>query len=420
MKKQRLAVTAVLLVLIPGTVLISAAARSSAPKGKVQDITLYTTIGSAGRQVERIVVTTTADLSNVSADEIHFSNAVRVDGVKEMAVSVSANGNQLILDVSPFANSGKTVLYVYKKPWSVRFRKHPQLNFSSKDVNTVHTAVADDCIRGTFSYADITRDYILYLPQNEDGSYRQNVPLMVWNIGGTEYNLTIDQMLDANTSLVTMYNHQVDCAVLIVALDHENYEYSASLDPEKIKLIDRDNALQAALIQSLIQQGTVNREHIYCAGASSGGGATMRFIMQFPELFAAAVPICSMDPIVPIHQVKEQTVENATKELVKAFQGQVYRWNGTDMVPGDIDTDAFLRVPVYFAHAQNDRVCKVMSSQAMYAARKQLGAANDRIRIYDDSYMERFGITDPFKHASWVPVLSEFDTDSPMGWMLLH
>lgn len=391
-----------------------------AAKSAVEDVSVYTSIGTKGRQIDRIVVTASCDLSNVTVDEVHFTNAVRTDGSGKIDFSLTTEGNKLILDVSSLSPNGKSFLLFFKKPWSVRFSNHKELNFSVKDIDAVHTEVLDNCIRGTHTYAGISRDYVLYLPQNADGGYKTDVPLMVWNIGGTEYDQTIDQMIDANQSLVTMYNHQQDCAVLVVALDHPNYAYSASLDPEKIKLIDRDNALQADLIRSLIQDGTVDANHVYCVGASSGGGATMRFIMQFPELFAAAVPICSMDPIVPIHQVQGKTIEDFTAELVEAFQGQVYRWDGTDMVLSDIDTEAFLALPVYFTHAENDQVCKVTSSRAMYAARQQLGAKNDRIRIYDDAYMERFGVADLFKHASWVPALSEFDADSPMGWMLAH
>lgn len=386
----------------------------------VEGVDIYSSTGASGRQVERITITSSVDLSDVSAEEIKFVNCVTPGGDKSISAVVSSDGNTLTIEVTPFVNAVETVLFIYHKSWSVKFKNHPELNFSVEDIDQIHTAVVDDCVRGSLTYAGITREYILYLPQNEDGSYKSNVPLMVWNIGGTEYDMTVDEMIDANTSLVTMHENGVDCGVLITALDNPNYEYSASLDPEKIKLIDRNNALQAEIIKTLITDGTVDENHIYCVGASSGGGATMRFCMQFPELFAAAVPICSMDPIVPIHHVNGKSTEDFTAELVEAFEGQVYRWNGTDMELDDIDTEAFVALPIYFVHAENDKVCKSVSSEAMYAARQELGAENDRIRIYDDKYMESFGVTDTFKHASWIPALSEFDVDSPMGWMLSH
>lgn len=386
----------------------------------VGEVVVYSSIGMSGRQVERICITSSFPIPDVSTDEVEFVNCVTPNGDKTIATAIGVENNTLTLEVAPFVNAGETVLFIYHKPWSVKFKNHPELNFSVEDINRLHTSVVDDCIRSSLTYAGITREYILYLPQNEDGSYKNNVPLMVWNIGGTEYGLTADEMIDANTSLVTMHENGVDCGVLITALDNPNYEYSASLEPEKIELIDRNNALQAEIIKNLIADGTVDGDHIYCVGASSGGGATMRFCMQFPELFAAAVPICSMDPIVPIHHVNDKTIEDFTAELVDAFEGQVYRWNGTDMELSDIDTAAFISLPVYFAHAENDKVCKSVSSKAMYAARQKLGSENDRIRIHDDEYMERFGVTDTFKHASWIPALSEFDADSPMGWMLSH
>ena len=104
------------------------------------------------------------------------------------------------------------------------------------------------------------------------------------------------------------------------AIATPNYSYSASLDPERIKLVDRNNALQMAFIDTLIAEGIVAGSILFCAGASSGGGCTMRFMMQFPDRFKAAVPCCAMDPIVPIHKAEERYDGQFEGDLVKAFQ----------------------------------------------------------------------------------------------------
>lgn len=277
------------------------------------------------------------------------------------------------------------------------------------------------CETGSFSYAGITREYMLYRPKNADGTPKENVPLMVWNIGGTEYGLDIQEAAKANRAVVCMNTAGANCAVLVFAINNPNYEYSASLDAKKLMQIDRNNALQAAFIQTLIEDDSIDADHIYCAGASSGGGATMRFCMQFPELFAAAVPCCSMDPIVPIHQVEETYEGQFVDSLKEAFQGQVYRWNGAEMVLDDIDAKAFLALPMTFVHGREDIVCKVTSSVAMYEARQELGATGDHLRIYEPDELKAYGIDNKLlAHMSWVPLLSEFGEGTPMAWMLKH
>ena len=162
----------------------------------------------------------------------------------------------------------------------------------------------DDCIKGSFNFAGLTREYMLHLPKDKDGNIIPNVPLMVWQIGGGEYNRDLMTCATANRCLVSLATEGVPCAALMFTIANPNYSYSASLFPDRIELIDRNNALQMAFIDTLIAEGKVDGTKLFCAGASSGG--TMRFMMQFADRFKAAIPCCPMDPIVPIHQVQEK------------------------------------------------------------------------------------------------------------------
>lgn len=296
-------------------------------------------------------------------------------------------------------------------------KKWPEIDKLSEE----KLELINQCETGSFSYANITRDYMLYRPKNSDGTPKKNIPLMVWNIGGTEYELSIQDVAKSNHAVVCMDRAGVECAVLVFAISNPDYEYSASLEPEKIMQIDKNNALQAAFIQTLIDDGSVDANHIYCAGASSGGGATVRFCMQFPNLFVVAVPCCSMDPIVPIHYAEEEYDGQFVHDLKEAFKGQVYRWNGIEMVLDNIDTEAFLQLPITFVHGREDWVCKVTSSISMYEARKELGAENDNLCIYEHDKLLEHGIDNKLMaHCSWVPLLAEFGEGTPMNWMLQH
>ena len=268
-----------------------------------------------------------------------------------------------------------------------------------------------------FTYAGIPREYMLHLPKDADGNVIPNVPLMVWQIGGGEYDRDLMTCATANRCLVSLATEGVPCAALMFAIANPNYSYSASLYPEKIELIDRNNALQMAFIDTLIAEGKVDGSRLFCAGASSGGGCTLRFMMQFPDRFKAAIPCCPMDPIVPIHQVKEKYEGQFVADLVKAFQGKVYKWNGSDMVLSPIDTKAFVELPMYFVHASSDQTCKITSSYSYIEARKRLGAREDKLRVYSDEDMAAYGLPPMIAHFSWVPLLDDYSEGSVMRWM---
>ena len=332
-------------------------------------------------------------------------------------ISISIKRNRVRVRFRPFRDEGRLGQDFRSIPWELKCEK-AGITVTKKDVTESVTAIIDDCITGSFTYAGLTREYMLYLPKDKNGEPLKNVPLLVWQIGGGEYNKPLVETIIANRGLVALPQKGIKCAVLEFAIANENYSYSASLFPDKIQLIDRNNALQMAFIDTLIEQGLVDGSKLFCAGASSGGGCTMRFMMQFADRFKAAIPCCAMDPIVPIHRVTERYSGQFTDDVTKAFQGDVYRWNGTEMVPSKINLDAFLSTPLYFVHAEDDQTCKVISSHVYFDARQRLGAKDDKLTIYSDDYMKKFGVGGYLNHFSWVTLLDDYSEGSAMNWLL--
>lgn len=332
-------------------------------------------------------------------------------------ISISIKRNRVRVRFRPFRDEGRLGQDFRSIPWELKCEK-AGITVTKNDVTESVTAIIDDCITGSFTYAGLTREYMLYLPKDKNGEPLKNVPLLVWQIGGGEYNKPLVETIIANRGLVALPQKGIKCAVLEFAIANENYSYSASLFPDKIQLIDRNNALQMAFIDTLIEQGLVDGSKLFCAGASSGGGCTMRFMMQFADRFKAAIPCCAMDPIVPIHRVTERYSGQFTDDVTKAFQGDVYRWNGTEMVPGKINLDAFLSTPLYFVHAEDDQTCRVISSHVYFDARQRLGAKDDKLTIYSDDYMKKFGVGGYLNHFSWVTLLDDYSEGSAMNWLL--
>ena len=403
------------------------------PEAQIEKIDLYTSVGDNGLLVNAVELTA-ADarmVKGLSAEDFDIVNNVCgtfIDPETGAApadytddkISVTRKKNVLRIEAKPFNNAGKTGERFRRIPWEINCLADSALSVKGDMEMERHIEFIDDCETGSFTFGGLTREYMLYIPKDENGNELKNVPLMVWQIGGGEYDRDLMTVATANRCLVSLASEGIPCAALVFAIANPNYYYSASLFPEKIELIDRNNALQMAFIDTLIEEGRVDGDHLYCAGASSGGGCTMRFAMQFPDRFAAAIPCCAMDPIVPIHQVEEKYEGQFADDLTEAFKGKVYKWNGTDMALSDMDTEAFVKLPMYFVHAASDRTRKVASTYSYFEARKRLGAENDMMKIYSDEEMASYGIPVMIAHFSWVPLLDDYSEGSPMRWMLSH
>ena len=407
------------------------AASCAAPQADVARIDLHTAVGDTGMAVESIDITVNnpASLRGLKAEDFDLVNNVYAGYIDPQTgqapaeytddgIVITRNGNTLHIAAKPFNINGRTEGWRNRFPWELVCSRDSSLNVTLDKVTERHINILDDCIKGSFTFAGLTREYMLYLPKDEDGNVIPNVPLMVWQIGGGEYDRDLMTAATANRCLVSLATEGVPCAALMFAIANPNYSYSASLFPEKIELIDRNNALQMAFIDTLIAEGKVDGSRLFCAGASSGGGCTMRFMMQFPDRFKAAIPCCPMDPIVPIHQVKEKYEGQFAADLVKAFKGNVYKWDGSDMAPAPIDTDAFVKLPMYFVHAASDQTCKIVSSYSYIEARKRLGARDDQLRVFSDEDMASYGLPPMLAHFSWVPLLDDYSEGSVMQWMI--
>lgn len=398
---------------------------------EVQKVVVHTAVGDWGTVVKSIDVTVKnkSALRGLKAKDFDIQNnaantmydPATGEGVKPYEndeITITTKGNVLTITAKPFDAEGARNERFQKQPWRV-VCKNAKLNFSAADVDDKTIEVIDDCIKGSFTFAGLTREYMLYLPKDENGNTIPNVPLFVWQIGGGEYNQSLMQVALANKCLVSLPENNQKCATLVFALANPNYSYSASLYPAKIELVDRNNALQMAFIDQLIAEGKVDGSKLFCAGASSGGGCTMRFMMQFANRFKAAIPICAMDPIVPIHQEKDQNLQKFQREVLEVWGDKcVYKWNGSDMVLSKMDMDAFLNLPMYFVHAEDDTTCKVISTHTYFGAREKLGAKNDKVRIYSDAEMKAFGFGGMLNHFSWCRVLNDYGEGEAMDWLV--
>jgi predicted peptidase len=399
----------------------------------VEKVELCSIVGDYGTEVNAIEITVSnpRSLKGLKAEDFDLVNnvpAAMIDAKTGQApaeyeddgIVLSVNRNVLRIGTKPFNKAGKAEGWFKRIPWELHCSADSALNITAAQVSADHIAVLEDCETGTFTFGGLTREYMLYLPKDASGKVIPNVPLLVWQIGGGEYDKDLMTVATANRCLVSLPTEGIPCATLVFALANPNYSYSASLFPEKIELIDRNNALQMAFIDHLIAEGKVDGSKLFCAGASSGGGCTMRFMMQFADRFKAAIPCCAMDPIVPIHQVEEKYPGQYADDVEKVWRSDasVYKWDGSNMVLSPMDTEAFVKLPMFFVHAQTDRTCKVASTYAYTEARRRMGATEDKMLIYSDEDLVRWGVAPMLAHFSWVPLLDDYSEGSPMDWLV--
>ena len=141
-------------------------------------------------------------------------------------------------------------------------------------------------------------------------------------------------------------------------------------------------ALKACIDGFLDRNPGIDRERVYIGGDSNGGFMTMRMLLDYPELFAAAFPVC----------------EALSDEVITA---------------GDIAriTDK----PIWFTHAKHDPVVKPEETvEATYKRLMAAGAENVHFTFWDkiEDIHEGFQGPDgePFEyigHFAWIPMLND-------------
>ena len=119
-----------------------------------------------------------------------------------------------------------------------------------------------------------------------------------------------------------------------------------------------------ALLDSCLSMPQVDKDRVYIMGLSMGGMGTYDMVARYPELFAAAIPICG-------------TVNPSRLAVAKDVKFRIF-------------------------HGDADNVVTVEGSRQAYKALKAAGA--------DVEYIEFPGVT----HGSWNPA---FNKEDFMDWL---
>lgn len=127
------------------------------------------------------------------------------------------------------------------------------------------------------------------------------------------------------------------------------------------------------LIDTFVEEHSINPDYIYVGGCSAGGYQTMRLLVSYPDYFAVAFPVCPYYRSVWISDEEIRTLTN---------------------------------IPIWFTHCEDDReVSPNMTSIALYERLKALNAPV-HLTLYDKIMDDTYDYQYP-NHNSWIYVLND-------------
>ncbi len=340
----------------------------------LMSVTVDTVVRKTGQYPESFILTFANDISReqVSATSFHLSGKAGYwgsDDTREFEAdfkSAKVNGNTLTLIPDSFPEK-----YFYVKEYEVICSEDPMFSFSSNDISEIHTPVADDF--ETYSAeGNASFEYHLFDPKKENA-----VPIVVVFHGYGDTN----NLLTYRTAVewAEPENQEIrPCFVLAPVIEDEIYFPAKGRDDLFSSLHD--------IISKLISEGKVDPDRVYVMGNSFGGLSAIEYAEKYPEDVAGVLALC------PALNYSANSMTNL-KEIVD--------------------------IPIWIAHAKNDKTIPASSSETAVKALEKLGAVEVHFTEYSDEEMNAAGAdSSPEATYSYHHVeLAVMEDDAYMEWM---
>ncbi len=223
--------------------------------------------------------------------------------------------------------------------------------------------------------------YRVYIPE-ADGP----LPLVVWNHGSGEgYSANgggnEGAQLFANMGGIGWVKNAPEDSIVLV--------------PQR-SLNGYSRAGVIAYINYLVEQGVADASRLYVSGCSAGGQETHSYLREFPDVWAAAVPVCP---------ASGGSLTAAQLEPIKD-------------------------IPIWYIHSEEDRTVAPSHSLTPYSRLLELGAKEVKRTSFANVFGTEIPNADyentkyPDGHWSWVIALNnvyvEAEKSAVMDWMFAH
>lgn len=248
------------------------------------------------------------------------------------------------------------------------------------ELESKHTILADEFITGRSEYQGIHLMYAAFEPK-KNGKER---PLLIWLHGAGEGGVDPIIAISGNkvVSLISEEVQQFFDGSYVLApqtptmwMDNGTGQYTtdgSSMYVESLKnLID----------EYIAAHEDIDKNRIYIGGCSNGGFMTVKMIIEYPQMFAAAYPICEA--------------------------------LGDDFIT-DSDIEKIKDKPIWFTHASNDPIVAVdKHSEATYHRLIKAGASKVHFSCFPSVKDQTGNYKNPdgtpyeyMGHFSWIPALN--------------
>lgn len=198
-----------------------------------------------------------------------------------------------------------------------------------------HFAYKDHFASGVYKNADTTIPYRIYVPFNYDPA--KQYPLLLSLHGASERGDDNVRQLSLINLALDNKELEVDEAIIIYPqcpVDNKWVDTSWAVTEYNLDTMPESNELKAVLelLDEVKKTYSVDENRQYVIGLSMGGYGTWNLLMNHPDMFAGAVPMCSGGdpnkadiikdiPIWAVHGAVDTTVSVAgTRKMATALQ----------------------------------------------------------------------------------------------------
>lgn len=286
-------------------------------------------------------------------------------------VSGVIEGEDAVLDMGPMHMEYKHVGY----GMMVDMCYNPK-TIRSAEPNPKEEAIKDQFVDGEITKGGKRLLYKMFKPETKPG---ETYPLVVFLHGGGECG-------DGdNLRLVLANSGPINFAAPEWQAEHPCYVFAPQC-PLGMNWTSEENVeLLVKAIMTFPAQYPIDRNRVYVTGLSLGGIGTWNIIAKYPNLFAAAMPICGVgDPF---------EIKNAKNLPIWAFHAED---DPTVPVTGYVTRFAFTNK---------------VGSRMMVSSLRAAGNRQVRYTEYPAGELAKMGL---FAHAAWVPA---YDSQEVKEWL---
>lgn len=235
---------------------------------------------------------------------------------------------------------------------------------------------------GTSEYGPEPLNYGYFIPQSVEPGPR---PLLIWLHGAGEGGVDPTVAYTGN-KVVALSSPKVQAlfggAYVLAPQTKTFWMNDGSGEYGRTGKSIYTEALKACIDGFIDKNPGIDRDRVYIGGDSNGGFMTMRMLIDYPDAFAAAFPVCEA--------LYDETIREEDIQAIKAK-------------------------PIWFTHAKNDPVVKPEETvEATYKRLIAAGAENVHFTFWDKIVDIHEGFLDadgkPFEyigHFAWIPMLND-------------